>query len=86
MLSEDFPDSLTDVIYADGQFRSVEFLEDAEPCQAQYDAIDDALTGPYVLPVDVFHFATYPVNDNVWGEIGGHVFCYQWSADSLPEE
>ena len=86
MLSEDFPDTLTDVIYADGQFRSVEFLEDAEPCQAQYDAIDDALAGPYVLPVDVFHFATYPVNDNVWGEIGGHVFCYQWSAEPLPEE
>ena len=76
MLSEDHPDTLREVIYAENQFRSVEFLEDATPWQAQYDAIDNALEGPYVLPLDVYHFATYPVNDHVWGEIGGHIFCY----------
>lgn len=76
MVSEDYPNSLREVIYAENQFRSVEFLEDATPWQAQYDAIDNALEGPYVLPLNVYHFATYPVNDNVWGEIGGHIFCY----------
>ena len=76
MASEDYPNSLREVIYADNQFRSVEFLEDATPWQAQYDAIDNALEGPYVLPMDVYHFATSPVNDNIWGEIGGHIFCY----------
>ena len=89
MISEDFPDSLTEVIFAENQFRSVKFLDDAEPWQAQYDAIDDALEGPYVLPVDVYHFATYPVNDNIWGKIGGHIFCRQWTEkteDPLPEE
>ena len=77
MLSEEFPDTLRGVIFAENQFRSVEFLDDAEPWQAQYDAIDDALEGPYVLPVDVYYFATYAVNENVWGRIGGHIFCYQ---------
>jgi len=77
MLSEDFSDTLTGVIYADGQFRSVEFIEDAEPCQAQYDAIDDALSGPYVLPIDVFYFGAYRSMDNAWGTIGNHTFCYQ---------
>ena len=79
MLSDDFPDTLSGVIYADEQFRSSKFLEDAEPAQAQYDALDDALEGPYILPIDVVHFATYPVNDDVWGTIGGHIFCYGYS-------
>lgn len=76
MLSRSFPDTLKGVIYAEGQFRSVNFLDEATPTQAQYDAIQDALEGPYVLPIDVVHFAAYPVNETVWGEIGGHIFCY----------
>lgn len=79
MASGEFGDTLRNVIFAEGQFRSAAFLEDAECWQAQYEAIENALEGPYVLPVDVVHFATYPVNSNVWGEIGGHVFCYGWS-------
>lgn len=77
LCSDHFPDTLQEVIYGEGQFRSAPFLEDATPWQAQYDAIDDALSGPNVLPEDVVYFATYPVNDNVWGEIGGHIFCYE---------
>lgn len=78
LASGDFPDSLHDVIFGEGQFRSVPFLDDAEPNHSQYEAIRRALNGPYVLPMDVFYFATYPVNDNVWGSIGGHIFCYQY--------
>ena len=75
--AEGFQSTLRGVIYAEGQFRSVPFLEDAEPYQAQYDAIEAALYGPYVLPTDVFYFATTPTNDNIWGKIGGHIFCYR---------
>lgn len=78
MLSDGFPDTVSSVIYAEGQFRSTEFLDQAEPYQAQYDAIERALEGPYVLPVDVVYFAQYPVNYNIWGKIGGHIFCYDW--------
>jgi len=77
MASSNFSDTLKGVIYAQGQFRSVPFLKDADPYQAQYEAIERAIYGPYVLPEDVVHFATYPTNDKVWGQIGGHIFCYE---------
>lgn len=76
MKSELFPDTMNEVIYGEGQFRSVPYLEDAEPYQAQYDAIEAALYGPNILPEDVFYFATTPTNNNIWGKIGGHIFCY----------
>jgi len=77
MMSDGFPDELRDVIYGEGQFRSVPYLDDAEPNQAQYQAIERAMYGPYVLPTDVTYFARYEVNNNVWGRIGGHIFCYE---------
>lgn len=76
MASDDYADTLKGVIYAENQFRSVPYLEDAQPYQAQYEAIESAIYGPYVLPEDVMHFATYAVNGNVWGRIGGHIFCH----------
>lgn len=76
LASDRFPNTLNGVIYAEGQFRSVEFLDEAEPYQAQYEAIDRAMYGPYILPKDVYYFATFKTNNNVWGEIGGHIFCY----------
>lgn len=75
--SEDFPDTLHDVIYEEGAFRSVPLLEEAKPTDTQYEAIENAVYGPYILPKDVFYFAPEPVNENVWGTIGGHTFCYQ---------
>ena len=81
LVSDKFQRSIKGVIYADNQFRSVPFLEDAEPTSIQYEAIERALEGPYVLDEGVVHFATYPVNDNIWGQIGGHVFCYQSCID-----
>ena len=77
LIAEDFPNTVKNVIYAENQFRSVPFLEDAEPTSIQYEAIERALEGPNVLPIDVYYFATYRVNNNVWGKIGGHVFCYE---------
>lgn len=76
LVSDRFPDNLHDVIYAEGQFRSVKFLDDAEPYQTQYEAIERALYGPNILPMDVFYFATTPKTQRVWGGIGGHIFCY----------
>ena len=77
LMSDGFPDNLRDVIYGENQFRSVKFLDDAEPGQAQYQAIENAIYGPYVLPTDVIYFARYATNNNVWGTIGGHIFCYE---------
>lgn len=76
LASDDFPDNLRDIIYSENQFRSAEFLDEAEPYQLQYEMIENALYGPYVLPEDVFYFATTAKTDKVWGQIGGHIFCY----------
>ena len=76
LVSGDFSDSLMGVIYGENQFRSVPYLEDAEPSQAQYEAVEAALYGPNILPMEVVHFATYKVTENVWGKIDHHYFCY----------
>lgn len=76
-----FQSTMRSVVYAENQFIGSSYIDEAEPNQTQYDAVERALNGPYILPMDVCHFATYPVNKDVWGTIGSHVFCYQWSAD-----
>lgn len=76
--SGDFQSSIKNVIFAEGQFKSADRLYAAEPTHIQYTAVERALNGPYVLPADVVFFAAYQVNDNVWGTIGNHTFCYGW--------
>ncbi len=76
MLSDQFGDTLNDVIYGEDQFRSVPYLEDAKPMQAQYQAIDRALYGDSILPKNVYYFATYATNTNVYKQIDNHIFCY----------
>lgn len=77
MVSENFPDTLEKVILQKDAFRSAPLLDTAEPYDTQFEAIERAVYGPYVLPVEVYYFDTTPVNDNVWGKIGGHIFCYE---------
>lgn len=78
LVAGNFQSSIKNIINAEGQFKSADRLYLAEPTHTQYEAIERALNGPYVLPIDVVFFATYKVNDNVWGTIGNHTFCYQW--------
>lgn len=87
LASGEFGDSLSAVIYGEGQFRTTPFLDTAEAWQAQYEAIDAALEGPNILPMDVMYFATYPENDQVWGQIGGHIFCYSnvYNPEEIPK-
>ena len=76
MASPHFPSSANDVIYGEGQFRSVKYLKTAEPNQTQYDAIERAIYGPNILPEDVVYFGRWAYNESVWGSIGGHIFCH----------
>lgn len=84
MLSPDFPDTLDEVIYQRGQFSTASRVSAAEPTETQYIAIETALEGPNILPLEVVFFSQKGENDNVWGTIGGHVFCYPytWEADN----
>lgn len=86
MASPNFSEDLRDVIYGENQFRSVAVLDQATPGQAQYEAIEKAIYGPYILPEDVVFFATYETNDKVWGTIGGHIFCYEHDKDMSEAE
>lgn len=81
VVSLDFPDTVSEVLHqgeASGvlQFSTVGNIPLADPTQAQYDAIDAALYGPSILPLDVVYFSRGGENSRVWGEIGDHVFCY----------
>lgn len=85
MLSEYFPDTLHEVIYEKNQFTTARNVHNADPGSTQYMAIEAALNGPNILPLDVVFFSVAPQNDNIWGSIGNHVFCYPWFWDGANE-
>ena len=76
LVSDRFPDTIRDVIYAEGQFSTVKFLDTAKPGELQYKAIECAMYQKSVLPMDVFYFGRAARTTKVWGKIGGHIFCY----------
>ena len=85
VLYEGFPDSVYEVIHeGEGerkkalQFTTVKYLDEAKPTETQYKAINAALYGKPVLPLDVFFFSENGENDNVWGKIDDHIFCYTY--------
>ena len=79
--AENFPDTVADVVYQENpqQFTTEPFVDEATPGADQYAAVDAAINGEAVLPMDVVYFSREPENGNVWGTIGGHVFCYQYT-------
>ena len=79
--AENFPDRIADVIHQENpqQFTTAPYIDKAEPGAVQYAAVDAALYGEPVLPLDVVYFSREPENGNLWGIIGGHSFCYQYN-------
>lgn len=79
LVAGNFQDSIESIIMAEGQFNSSKFLDDAEPNQTQYEAVERALKGPYVLPINTVYFSRkIPENGSVWGWIEHHCFSRQW--------
>lgn len=78
LASGKFGSSIHNILYAEGQFAAIERIYLAKPTYSQYKAIENALYGPYILPMDVVFFATFKVNDKEWGKIGSHYFCYEY--------
>ena len=78
--SKVFPNNVYDVVYQ--TYPSVQFTPASQipytaATQTQYDAVQAALRGPNVLPMDVCYFATSQNGrSSVWGWIGNHCFCY----------
>lgn len=77
--ASNFPGTVTGVIKAPDQFRAASQLYRAKPTHVQYEAVRRAWKGPYVLDKDVVFFSTGAVNKNVWGTIGNHTFCHQYT-------
>ena len=71
-----FGKSLTAMIQDEDAFVPRKLLNAAKPSQAQYEAIDRALYGPYVLPKEVMFYGRVRTTDSLWGSIGRHIFCY----------
>ena len=84
LVADNFPDTMRGIVYAPGQFPDTDKLKDAAPTHTQYEAIERALNGPYLVPIEVVFYARFKVNDNYWGQIGDHYFCYQY--DWAPAE
>lgn len=83
VLHDSFPSTVYDVLHQGEdsdlpQFSTIYNLESASPTQVQYDAIDAALYGESILPLDVVFFSRDGENDRIWGQIGDHVFCYEY--------
>lgn len=83
VLYDGFPDSVYEVLHQGEskgvvQFTTVKYLDEAKPTETQYKAINAALYGEPILPLDVVFFSRNGENDNVWGKIEDHVFCYAY--------
>ena len=83
VLYNGFPNTVYEVIHEDeskgvAQFTTVKYLDEAKPTETQYKAINAALYGEPILPLDVVFFSKSGENDNVWGKIDDHIFCYAY--------
>lgn len=83
VLYDGFPDSVYEVLHQGEskgvvQFPTIKYLDEAKPTETQYKAINAALYGEPILPLDVVFFSRNGENDNVWGKIEDHVFCYAY--------
>ncbi len=79
LVAGNFQSSIESIIMAEDQFNSAPYLEDAEPNQTQYEAVEHALKGPYITPINTVFFSRTPHPDgSLWGKIGGHCFSTQW--------
>lgn len=77
VLSDEFPNTIDDVIYQKNQFSPAKYIETTTPTQIQYDVVDEVLSEIYpVLNTNVLFFSTKQYNDLLYEKIGDHYFCY----------
>lgn len=78
VISPDFPDTVHEVLHQQNpiQFSTAENIPIATPTEAQETALEAALYGDSILPIDVVFFSQEGENDRVYATIQDHVFCY----------
>lgn len=77
LTSDAYPNTITRVLWWSETFGSVRSLQSAEPEQTQYDAVDAAMYGPYILPKDVLYYSPWWIDGDVWGQVGSYWFAWQ---------
>lgn len=84
VLSDEFPNSIDEVIYQKNQFSPAEYIPTVTPSQIQYDVVNEVLTEIYpVLNSGVLFFSTEQYNDYLYEHIGDHYFCYSTKSYEL---
>ena len=76
IISDDFPNTLVEVLCQDKQFSSWEIKDTATPGDDIYNAIYAVINGETdILSEDVIFFARIPLTKNIYKVIGNHYFC-----------
>lgn len=73
--SNEFPNTVYDVVSAHNQFESFELLDKALPNETQYAAINNVLYQNHNNVNDSIYFATSPLTNNLIIQIQNHYFC-----------
>lgn len=73
--SNEFPNTVYDVVSAHNQFESFELLDKAFPNETQYAAINNVLYQNHNNVNDSIYFATSPLTNNLIIQIQNHYFC-----------
>ena len=74
-LSPDFPNTVPEVIYQEGQFEPAPYINTVQPSETQYAAITTALTPPdYVVTEETVFFARRAITHTNVVQIGAHYF------------
>lgn len=77
LLSDEFPNTLNDVVYAENQFSPAHLISSTTPTDEQYEVIQIVLTDTEtVLDHGVVFFSRGQYNDYLYDKIGDHYFCY----------
>ena len=77
LTSEEYPNTVSRVLWRSETFGSVYYLQNAKPEDAQFRAVTAAMYGPYVLPKDVLYYAPWQISGDVWGQVGDYWFAYR---------
>ena len=77
VLSDEFPYTIDEVVYAENQFSPAYLIPSTTPTEVQYEVIQTVLTDTEtVLDRGVVFFSRGQYNDYLYAKIGDHYFCY----------
>lgn len=84
LLSDEFPNTLNDVVYAKNQFSPAHLIPSTTPTEVQYEVIETVLTDTNtILDRGVVFFSCGQYNDYLYAKIGDHYFCYSTKSYNL---